>query len=434
MGLGQKSIDNIIIWFLIAFLAISGLIDVYFAWHITIVFLFLITAIIHKRKKICGKTVIVFLLASSFLFVVSAILSPNASALSYNVRSSLYSLCIIGILFIINSSDRNFLLKKLLENIKLLNALLIVNILTLALQTRRTGFLIKNSWLAINPYYEDHCAGLFGFNATNVLGLYSIFVMMLNLSYAHINKKENKRIIIYTLLTQAIMAFLSQYNDNTGFYMLLVIFLGVYALASIQRNRDLAKKIIRIFSYCMLIVILFIIALNLPVLGDHIRVSVLDKIQRVLFYDSFGGASGGSERLAIIRYALALKSTMLFGTGVGATQWIQANSYGFVHFGINSMGSYILIGGIWFYISYTLLFAEIYYSLFISSNREKQYTMKIIIIGIVIIFSLYTTIFNDARTALLIGLIAVVIKPMLKGKKKYNRGILRKGIKTYENR
>lgn len=413
MKLGRKSLCNVVFGFLVLFIAASGLIDVYFAWHITIVAIFIVVFFAFKKDNTKNYTIPVLLILMLILFSISVIISPNQSALSYNIRSSAYSLCAIGILYKINKYDGTVLCKKLFKNIKLFNALLIINLIVLFIQTRRTGFLIKSSWLATNPYYEDHCAGLFGFNATNVLGLYSIFVMMLNLSYAQTFPKHKKGIIVYTFISQVVMAFLSQYNDNTGFYMLLVIFLVSYAYTMILRNKNISKRIIKILKYSLLIIILLIIALNLPVLGDYIRVSVFDKIQRVLFYDSFGGASGGSERLAIIRYAFLRKSTMEFGTGIGATQWIQANSYGFLHFGINSMGSYILIGGLWFYIVYTVLYSEIYSSLFSANSKRKQYTMKIVITLIVVIFTLYTTIYNDARTAILIGLIAVVIKPML---------------------
>lgn len=413
MKLGRKSLDKIIIYYFLSYLTFSGLIDIYFMWHVVIIILYIIAFFVYRIHEKGSLIIEILLIFSTSLFLISVFISNNKEALANNFRSSLYSLCAIGILYIINRYNNDLLCRKMFEHIRFFNILLIINIVVLAVQVRHTGFLIKSSWLSANSYYEDHCAGLFGFNATNVLGLYSIYVMMLNLAYIRVCVKNKKKLILLTLLEQIVMAFLSQFNDNTGFYMLIGIFLCVYVYTVIQHNKDLVKRIAKIWKYLLIVIILFIVALNIPVLGDYIKETVVEKIQRVLFYDSYGGASGGSERLAIIRYGLSKKSTMGFGTGAGATKWIQGNTFGFDHFGINSMGSYIIIAGIWFYITYTLLYSEIYYDLLSNMSKKKNYFMKLIIFVVVVIFSIYTTIYNDARTALLVGFISVVIKSML---------------------
>ncbi len=410
MVVGRKSINNFIYIFLMAFITVSGQIEYKVVWHIFIIGFFLLALMVNRKHKNRNIAVSVLLFIVIFLFICSCLVSDNGSAAFYNIRSSLYSLCAAGIVYIINCSDQEFWYNKLFNNIRFLNILLLINIVVLFLQTRITGFLIKSSWMAANRYYEDHCAGLFGYNATNVLGLYSVFIMMLNLAYVQVYKEHRKVILLFTFLSQGTMALLSQMNDNMGYYVLVLMFLAIYAAIIVSRYKNLSKKLWKIFKYVILIVAILLIALNLPVLGDYIRSAVFDRIQRMLYWDSFGGASGSSERLAIIKYAFMLDSTWKFGTGVAATQWIQARTFGFVHFGINSIGSYILVGGLWFYIAYTLLYSELYYSLVSMMKKEQKIILKLIIVGIVVVFTLYTTIYNDARTSLMVGLIAAVIR------------------------
>ena len=182
------------------------------------------------------------------------------------------------------------------------------------------------------------------------------------------------------------------------------------------KTKNYSKRIFSVVKYAVIIVAVFFAALNTPVLGDFIKKSFYDRVQRMFFYQNFGGAAGSSERLAIIKYGFTLNTTYAFGTGVGATRWIGDKSYGFSHFGINSMGSYLIIGGIWFFILYTLLYTEIYYKMFVFTRKENKIVLRAVIFLLVIIFTIYTTLFNDARTAILLGMIAIVFRPMIKTK------------------
>lgn len=418
MKINSTGINKFVFCFIVIYIVFSGIIGAMPIWHLIILGIYIMTAFfnrkndLQKEKKHTNNLISVLMVVGVILFLSSLVVSSNYSAAMANIRSSLYPLCGIGILYILNRTNDKIICTAIFKHISFFNVILIINIVVLILQVRGTGFLIRSSWLAENPFYEDHCAGLFGFNATNILGIYSVFVMMANLSYMMINRKRKNAIIAFVVITQGIMAFLSQYNDNTGFYFMTIVFLAVYAYTAIERDSNLVRRIMAIVKYILLIMVIFVIVLYLPVLGDYIRKIVFDKIQRFFFYESFGGASGGNERLAIVRYAFQLKSTWAFGTGVGATQWFE-RAYGFAHFGINSMGSYILLGGLWFYLIYTSIYTAVYYSMFAINKTEKSFMMKLIVFAVVIFFSMYTTIFNDARTAIIVGLIAVVIRPLL---------------------
>lgn len=417
MKINSTGINKFAYCFIVIYIVFSGIIRAMPIWHFMILGVYIMTAFfnrknnLQKEKRHNNDLINGLLVAGAILFLLSLAASSNYSAAMANIRSSLYSLCGIGILYILNRSNDKMICAAIFKNLSFFNIILIVNIVVLMLQVRGTGFLIRSSWLAENPFYEDHCAGLFGFNATNILGVYSVFVMMANLSYMRVNRRRKNGIIAFVVITQGIMAFLSQYNDNTGYYLVTIFFLALYAYTRIERDPNLVRKLMAIVKYILLMIAVLVIALYLPVLGDYIRENVFDKIQRFFFYDSFGGASGGSERLAIVRYALRLKSTWMFGTGVGATRWFE-RAYGFAHFGLSSIGSYILLGGFWFYLIYTLTYVEIYYSMFAVKIEEKNFMMKLILFFIVVILTLYTTLYNDARTAILVGLIAVVIRPM----------------------
>lgn len=400
-------INNFAMNYLVLFLIFSGIVEFRAIWHIIVLMLFGIVFLVNKSSKTDFKGMLILGIVT-LLFIMSALLGDGYEYLGNNFRSSLYSLCAIGICIIITKKNKYLIFDKLTRNIKFFNIILVINIGVLFLQSIGTGFLIKTAWLAENPYYEDHCAGLFGKNSTNVLTLFSVFVMLLNLYYAKskIKNKGKKRLfIVFTILSQGIMAVLSQFNDNIGFYFIFAIFFGFYILTSNYKDRNFIRKAVYVLEYVAVAIIAVVILYNIPSLNAFINDTVIDRLYRMFYYNQVsGGASGSSERFAIIEYALSQSSSFLFGTGVGSAQWIQAGQFGFAHFGINSAGSYIILGGVWFYLAYIVLYVHMFRRL-LNQNFKSGTIATVGLVVIIIFFSIYTTLFNDARSVVSLILI-----------------------------
>lgn len=413
MKLTVGRFNSFAIDYLIIFLIFSGFVEFRPIWHLLILLLFIVMVVFNKSYRRIGMPGFILLCIVLVLFVMSVFISKSNEYVFNNFRSSLYSLCVMGICLISVKENEQIIVDKLMHRIKLFNIMLVINIVVLALQTHKTGFLIRPSWLVENPYYEDHCAGLFGKNSTNILALYSIFVMMLNLYYARKNivAKTKRRLFIgFTLLSQGVMAVLSQFNDNIGFYFILGIFVLCYVFTLSFQNYSLLKTLEQGLGYIVIGLIIAAAFYNIPSLNAYINEVVSDRLYRIFYYNQIpGGAAGSSERLAIIEYAFKLPSSFCLGTGVGASQWIQAGQFGFAHFGINSAGSYILLGGFWFYLSYVLLYVYMYNRILIGKLKANVWGI-VMLLGLVIFFSVYTTLFNDARTVMTLVLIVSSIK------------------------
>lgn len=413
MKITAEKINSFAMDYLIVFFLFSGFVEFRAVWHIGILILFVILILVNSSFKEVNLIVMVLISLILVLFMLSAVISRSNEYIVNNFRSSLYSLCTLGICLIVTKANGNLIVEKLKNKIRSFNFLLLINIVILAIQSMRTGFLIRVVWLAENPYYEDHCAGIFGKNSTNILALYSIFVMLLNLYFARteiMKQTEKKVFVIYTIIVQGVMAILSQFNDNIGFYFMLGIFAICYVASLNLQDRDIRKKITQFWGYIIIIFFVSLVLFNIPSLNEYINSVVSDRIYRLFNYNRIsGGASGSSERLAIIEYAISQPSTFLLGKGVGSTMWIQANRFGFAHFGINSIGSYMLMGGVWFFLTYVMFYAYAYYRMIIN-GVGKSYKLVVAVFGLVIFFTIYTTLFNDARTVFGLGIIVSLIK------------------------
>ncbi|MCR1840681.1 hypothetical protein [Murimonas intestini] len=411
MIVSNKDINKWIFDFLMVFLFFSGVVEHYSIWHMLILIgaAVLIIANSSLRKLDLPTFVILFLGIS--LFIISSVQVLDFSIISSNLRSSLYSISTLVIMVLLVSNDQEAIRTRIEGRIKLFNVFYILNLLVLYVQEKGTGQFIKASWLAENGYYPDQCAGLFGFNATNVLALYSIFVLSLNLFYAYSrmkNETKKKFFIFYTLASQGVMVIMSQYNDNVGYYIELVVFAVFYALTVFFKEPDYRSKILHIIKYLVLFILIILVAFSIPTLREFIEDTVQKRLVRGFSYKSIG-AYGSNERLAIVDYAIHKKSTWLFGLGIGAAKWVESDVFGFAHFGISSMGSYILLSGLWFYLVYVIGYSYGCYKI-IFSDHKNRFAVYLVLVGLVIFLSNYTALFNNARITFLLMLIIATAK------------------------
>lgn len=412
--------------YLLAFVIFSGYLEFRIVWHIAILAIGFLLFIMYpkERKRLFNKWMVLLSSILVGLMIFSTLIGNSYSNIPSNVRSMAYSLFSLYILTIIVNRNDIMIFDMLKSRITFFNFVLIINTIVVAIQAKGTGFMIKSSWLAANPFYDDQVAGLFGFNATSQLGMYTIFVALLNMAYSKYEIKNKKNIfMVYTFSVIAIMAVLSRYNDNAGFYIVLLMYMGLYlAFDTFFLTTAADKKMLKIVGYVMLTFIAIVLFLNFPATK-----AVLDKFLRnrveVMIHFQSSGMTGSNERLYQIQYGLSQPMCWLFGKGFGTAKLIQADAHGFLHFGICSMGGYIILLGVWFFMLYTLMYSKMLTQLTVYKSGKKIISVTSYIV--MIIFAMYISIYNDARSVVLIGLYGILFRYMAykKENKDVNRDI-----------
>lgn len=412
--------------YLLVFVIFSGYVEFRIIWHIAIlaVGIWLLVAYPKDRRKLFDKRMFILCTILVLIMTVSTIAGHKYSEVFSNVRSMGYSLFSLFIISIVVNRNDIMIFEMLKRRICFFNIVLIINTIVVAIQAKGTGFMIKSSWLAQNPYYDDQVAGLFGFNATSQLGMYTIFVALLNVAYSKCeikNKQKKKLFLIYTLILIGVMAVLSKYNDNAGYYIVLLMYTGLYlAFDTFYLTPRADKKMLKIVGYVMLAVLALVFFLNFPATKAVLDKYLRNRIEVMLHFQS-AGMTGSNERLYQVQYGLSQLKCWLFGMGFGTAKLIQADAYGFLHFGICSMGGYIILLGVWFFILYTLVYSKILTQVAVYKSGRKVIGITSYIV--MLLFTMYISIYNDARSVILIGLYSVIFRYMAykKENKEVNR-------------
>lgn len=384
--LNKMFIFNCYLEFLLIFGLISRYIEFTKGWNILIacgilLFIYLFKNDIDKKTKWLFFSLLI-------LGILNVLWTRNFDYLLTNLSTLLPGLCIATTVYLaLHHTDlfSNFLNKNML----VLNTFYIANIIVLFLQVQGTGFLIKEKWLAINTYYLDQCCGLFGNAGTHELGFYTIFMVIYNF-YLTDKIPENKRklFIGYAVITTLLMLYLSSRNDNMALFVFLPLLVLLYfflkyfkKLKLIRINKKYGFFLVSGLVVCIVIGAIF----NFDSLFIN---SVLKRLSRVIFFD-FSNIAGSNERLAIPLVALAKGNGWLFGQGLGAWMWHKGNYFGFKHFGLSSIGSFIMLGGIWFYLLYTYLFTYL-------SSFKKNKWFQILFFILLILVSAYSNVYTSA--------------------------------------
>lgn len=401
--------------YILNFMLIYGLFSCYIEffeiWNLLLVAAFIFLLIISKdfRRSLTNKPGL-FILTMLFIFFlfINVLNSTNneyiISNLTQLAKVLIIFMIICGIAYENNNVFKNFMLDKF----KLINLMWILNIIILFIQEKGTGFLIKSKWLAINNFYPDHCSGLFGFSGTHILALFSIFVFIYNNFYITYkeNKKNNRLIIIYNIITMVIMLILSTQNDNNAIFLLYFIFLCFYLIEKSQsQKKQLIKKVMNIIGYIAIVLFTLVLIYKIPLINEFINNTLFERMDKV-FSDN-KSANGSNERLAIFYYSLTDADGWKLGSGIGSWPFDQPNYMGFVHFGLSSIGTITMLGGIWTYIYMILYYSRI----LIGKNRwnRKKLIIYIINVFILTILSIFTTILTSGILVFWLTLIMTII-------------------------
>lgn len=374
-------------------------------WRLILLVLFVLLLTKKKFVHRLRKFVVSFwFLIPVVLFILSGLYGESREYFFFNLNRITWPLIIATSIAIIISTkpeigyvlfDRNFIF---------LNLIWIINIIVLAIQCSGTPLLIKNTWLEVNSYYKDQCCGLFGNSGTHELSAFSIFMIIYDLYMGLYRKKGLTGIITigFAFVTAGITLVLSTQNDNMTLLFILPVFFLLFYLQKAQwSGRNPGIKFLRMLKYIVPIAILLVIVVQLPTISQFIYEKVIGRIERMLHYSSTGIA-GSNVRTAAVVYAFTEGKGWLLGHGVGAWPFAEGAAeeffHGFSNFGLNSMSTFLMLGGIWLYLSSVGLFAQYLYM--VTYRNKKIGSYYIICLGIVILFTFYTVLFNSFQSML----------------------------------
>lgn len=370
------------------------------------------------RNNINGLFLLLFLLAA--VIVVNVLIHDNSGALGNNLLALLYGFCVLLMVLLLSTCDSYGIFNTLDRYLFFINLFGVINLVVVTIQIFFVhGFLMRPEWLLRNSFYEDLCCGLFGYNATHEMTYFFCFWMLLNLYEAFCNAqpKRKRKLLVFVVCMSAWMIVISTQNDNVAFLGIYAMFLVLYILYYVGNRYKLsAKAVMKYLRYFLLLVAVVALLFIVPQTREFIVDDLIYRLNLILAPD-VANANGSNERLAIVIYALQ-QGYGLTGIGLGAHGWVASADVGFLgfnHFGLNSISSFITLGGVPFYVLYVLLYSWLLWRMD-THNRNWLWFMAIILI--VAVSSLYTVIFTSYISAIWMALSVVVFimtKHKLKG-------------------
>lgn len=285
------------------------------------------------------------------------------------------------------------------------NITMLVNMVVMAIQIVRPNLIMAVAVSGTIDYYADTISGLFQYGSVHVVCLFTIFLLLYNMSYQKtLQKKRQRNLLIgYTVLVGAVMVLISVLNDNKAFFILMPIALVLYILTSASVNPKLKKNVL-----ISILIIPVVIGLSYSIVEpfrefvDEEILSVINLISGALHLGN--KANGSNERIAIISYALKMPSVWLFGMGFGTAYLYQSGFEGFRHFGQADLGSILLLGGLW----YLILLCFVYYKMMKKMfNAKRADVMLWGVTAILLITALYTQCLT--RPNITMGMLLIVL-------------------------
>ena len=409
-------IYNMILDILLLIVLVSGYVEHISFWRLLIVILFLLTCVIYSKRLVrLFQKKISLLLSLILLFIMLLLCSIASSSSEYtwnNIKGIIYPL-LAALVYVITIGFDIGKFKEYLHNRGLLiNIAYIINTLVLFRQISGNGFMIKKTWLLQNRYYADQCSGLFGYNSTHVYGLFSVFVLLLNLQLMKDLRNRNHRILfgIYIGLTELIVLYCAAFSDNMALYFITPAFLMLYFLNQNQFDvlKNLATKFFKILSFLIGALLIAYIFYRLPGIRTFTD-KLIVRFTKFLFYRKVT-VKGSNERFAIPMEALSHSWGWKFGIGIGTASWRSLGAFGYSHFGLSSIGSFVYLCGIWFYLVTLYFYSNIASNFVMYKKRFYGWKARATIVITLIFLTVYTYLFTEFRLILLYLLILSVIQ------------------------
>lgn len=296
--------------------------------------------------------------------------------------------------------NRSEFLDRIIEkSFWIFNITMIVNIIVLLIQ-----IFIPNSIIAVVEdayvidFYEDTVSGLFEYASTHVVSLFTIFIILYDLSYVKSLKYKILRTFIWILVIAltTISLFIATYNDNKAFFLFLPLAIVMFWLSG---KMDFSRRILKIICFSLAIPLALFAMYNSM---DGFKQFIDDNFTRTfnLINSSVrlgSSASGSNERIAILGFALSRPSTWLTGTGFGSAMFYEDNYMRFHHFGQADLGSLLILGGIWFTILLTAFYMKSFISIIGETKGKGSIALKLAVFIILLSTMIYTQCFTRTK-------------------------------------
>jgi len=267
--------------------------------------------------------------------------------------------------------------KTLYELRYLINIYYIVNIVVMFIQLRGTYFMVGYTNI-VNDMYQDLISGLFGYSMTATVCYFSAFVICYNVVIMRTieNKLRKRLLIVYNIAIALIMAYLSTRNDNVQYFALLPLSLVLLMFSSYRLNTVSGFQKVLMITLVIITLVSLLMILS-PQLMSILENSVFYKFSGAIehMYDGANVSHGSMERLALLIYGLNYADGWKMGLGFAASGLYTPGKFGFVHFGNANIGSFVCLGGIWFFLSVIILYSSSVLSIirFYSDKLQKVY-------------------------------------------------------------
>lgn len=344
------------------------------------------------------------------LFSINTIVNlSNTDNIKSNFLMLLYPAVYVFYIAFLSWNRSQFIDSVLKRAFLLLNATMVINLIAIYLQITKPYSIVARGVQEEITYYEDTISGLFGYGLTHVVSLFTVFIILYNLSYRKQMTSKLSRCIlnIYIFIITGVSLYFALYNDNKALFLLLPLAVLIYWFAE-QETRS--KRINRIVvTSCSLAIGLFLIYSLSASARTFIDNNLLNTITMISKSWSLGTkANGSNERVAIVGYALLKKSTWLLGEGFGNSHLYASGYSGFRHFGQSDFGSLLLLGGVWLYVALFFFYLKNMYVIINCKTRNKFLQLGIAII--VLSTAFYTQCFSRTSVAVCLVLISLAFR------------------------
>lgn len=393
-------LDRCILWILLLNVMIFTWLGLSFISNKILMLLFFVKIII-TNKIFAQKSGLAWYFVIFCYFLFSKIShGGDISVLFSNLTRISVSIFILIYLSHLMVYEREFLYEFFKRLFIPLNIYILLNIPVIILQLNGMTWLAGVSD-AVNTLDMDLISGLFGFNGTPMLTMYSAFLIIYNYHYARewAIPKKGPVILIYDAFLIIFFSILSIFNGNNGFYIVLIMEIILYYITvveAVDRKKkflikcfNLIKKLLpRLVVLCLLIFIAYETT-DIKVAVDYI-INVFQDGLEATDYNIV--ASGSSERIAMIVYALSSPVLIVSGYGLAKYLWQEESAFGFWHYGQNDVGTFLCLGGMVFMaLICTMVFLP-FRKIFQKSYLSIMFTMMIIAMAV------YTQVFTNVSS------------------------------------
>lgn len=310
-----------------------------------------------------------------------------------------------------------FVLQILNSSIWIMNLYFVFNMIVSCIQIQVEGFMSGiSTW--INPMHEDLICGLMGYSATPQFGLFSIFIIILNLYYSDFCNSNYIRNYVYRIYSIILIAFvivISSFNDNKMVYIELPLALLFYLYLTGRLN-FMKKKIERKnFNLVMMIFVGTIMGiflyLTVPIIRDDIYMNFIYAVELLIEATTSNSilGYGSADRLYMVIYAFDKYNALKLGYGMGAFPWHTDDVLGFRHFGQADLGAFLCLGGLLFTVVVFMVWMNYYIKIIYSGKTSKSRLGYVLLYVVSLLLLFYTQLISINTVSIIVIFCGIVL-------------------------